>query len=84
MPIQSSFSSLHNHIQHDALPCRDNPLGIVTFISPNLIPSTPTHSQQIAAAQSGMAQFDTSNLKTEGNPKQLNIKFKYTPCLAFM
>jgi len=49
MPIQSNFSSLHNHIQHDTLPCHDSPLGIVTSISPNLIPSTVplTHIKQV-------------------------------------
>jgi hypothetical protein len=58
---QSSFISLHNHSQHHTLPCRDNPPGIVTSSSPNLIPITVplTPSHQTAAVQSGIAQVGT-------------------------
>ena len=84
MPIQSSFSSPHNHTQRDTLPCCDNPLGVVTFISPNLIPSTVplTHSHPTAAVQSGMAQFGTSKLSSrQPHISEHHIQIHTSPCI---
>jgi hypothetical protein len=64
MPIQSSFSSLHNRTWHDTLPCCDNPMGIVTFISPNLIPQhSPSHIKQ-PQFSTVWPSFGTSNLES--------------------
>jgi hypothetical protein len=80
MSIQSSFSSLHDHIQHDTLPCHDSPLGVVTSISRNLTPAQSHSLTHIKQLQFSLT-WPSLALQTY---IQGNIKFKYTPCLAFM